>query len=345
MTAQLLAAALGLAVSFTAADLFRDDTSEYTAQREFISPVNGVHFVDEVLVRQPRVLSYDYDRCPHSAVNTFAYQLVIDPVSGYVEAPDRFSLPAQWSEERVRAIVGEPRFTRSTPGGWPWAGAYPWEKFENAARLASDAGRPKVELANYWLLAGWSVRLDFALGPGEFRDQVEEILGHMPPTTPEPVGLNTIYEIQLAEYWAALDAAGELAGQPRRDCALAIAWLYRSRGELADAEHWLDEAAAEDPLTTAAPGGVFAHLRSSVRLEADYLRSARRLLSEAWTEGSVPVANEGGAAFLLGEINRRLGQYGDAADWYDLALANYRGAIPQDLIERQRRQSVEREGL
>lgn len=345
MTAHALAAALGLAVSLAAVDLFRDETADYTAQREFVSPVSGVHFVADVLVRQPRVQSWDYDRCPHSAVNTLAYQLVICPATGYVESPDRFALPAPWGADEVGEIVGEPRFSRSTPEGLPWAGAYAWEKLENAARLAEAAGRPKTELGNYWLLAGWSVRLDFALGPGEFRSQVEEILSHMPPATPEPGGLNTILELELADYWAGLDAAGDLTGQPRSAAALAIAWLYRSRGELADAGRWLEAAADEDPLLAGAPGGVYAHLQSSIKLEGDYLKSARRLLSEAWTEGAVAVANEGGAAFLLGEINRRLGEYSEAVRWYDLALANHRGAIAKDLIERQRRAAVERQGL
>ena len=345
MTAQLLAAALGLTVALAAVDLFRDETADYTAQREFVSPISGLHFVADVLVRQPRVQSWDHDRCPHSAVNTFAYQLVIDPATGYVESPDRFALPAPWGADEVREIVGEPRFSRNTPEGLPWAGAYAWEKFENAARLAEAAGRPKTELGNYWLLAGWSVRLDFALGPGEFRAQVEEILSHMPRVTPEPGGLNTIYELELADYWAELDAAGELTGQPRSAAALAIAWLYRSRGELADAEHWLAVAAEEDPLLAGAPGGVYAHLRSSIKLEGDYLRSARRLLSEAWTGGAVAVANEGGAAFLIAEIDRRLGEYAEAVRWYDLALANHRGAIARDLIERQRRAAVDRQGL
>jgi tetratricopeptide (TPR) repeat protein len=307
---------------------------EYVIQREFVSPITGQTFVADVLRHAVKVNSYDYDRCPHPAINTLNYTLVIDPVTGYVGEPDSFEQPSQWNEEELLTILGEPRFTRDCPPGMPWAGAFAWEKFENAAKLAQAAQLPAVDIANFWLLAAWSVRLDVISGTNTFDDQVAEIFTKLPLCGPDPKQLTTLYELQLAEYWEGLHENGQLPDISDSNFSLALAWLYRSRGELLAARIWLDRFALSDPQSVT-ESGLYAYLDSSIELERSYLDETRGRLLESLNSGLLPPSQNAGAAFLLGEVYRRLGDFEAAAHWYTAAQEGQLGVLNAELISHQ----------
>lgn len=306
----------------------------YVTQRVFTSPVTGERFVADVLKQAVPVSSYDYDRCPHPAIDTLAYTLVIDPASGYVADPASFELPTQWDSDDLREILGEPRFERNYPEGLPWAGAYPWEKFENAAKLAQSADLPASEVANFWLLAGWSVRLDVISGRNEFDAAVQEVFGKLPRRGPDLQQINTLYEIQLAAYWEELRANGQLPDIADSDLALALGWLYRSRGELLAAENWLRRATLSSG-ELSADGSLYQYLMTSIELERSYLLSAREWLLRAYNGGELSAAQEAGAVYMLGEIFRRLGDFAAAKHWYLQAKASNRGALSTEMIAHQ----------
>ncbi len=116
----------------------RDDA--YTVEREFVSPVTGEAFVTRVLKKGVKVQSYDYDRCPHPPLNTLAYTIIIDPVTGYVAYPESFEQPCAWKQEDLLRILGQPKFKHQAPAGLPWQGAYAWERYENGALLGPGRG-------------------------------------------------------------------------------------------------------------------------------------------------------------------------------------------------------------
>lgn len=314
-------------------DLGSSRDAAYTVEREFISPVTGEAFVARVLKKGVKVINYDYDRCPHPPLNTLAYTIVIDPATGYVADPDGFEQPCRWSQEELQRILGQPKFKHDAPEGLPWQGAYPWERYENGALLAQAASRPSSEVADYWLLAAWSVRLDVISEGNEYDDEVERVFARLPRRSPDPGDILTLYEMQLAAAWQKLRDAGQLADVPAADFALALAWLYRSRGELAAARHYLDSAlAAEDALKD---NVLYRYLDSSVRLEQDYLSSAAEWMGKAWNDGEIYGPGQAWAAFLLAEISRRLGALPQAKTWYEQALNVNKGTLNTDMVKHQ----------
>jgi tetratricopeptide (TPR) repeat protein len=308
----------------------------YTNQREFTSPVTGETFWAPVLKQNVRVGSYDYDRCPHPPLNTLAYVLVIDPATGYVAYPDAFDQPCPWTADDLKRILGEPKFNRPAPAELPWTGAYAWEKMENAARLAEAAQQRALDVANWYLQAAWAVRLDVVSGDNVFDNDVFELFARFPARPPDKSDLLKVYELQLADYWDELRSTGQLNELSDSEFALALAWLYRSRGELIPAEQWLRKAALADASVNA-EGSLYNYLWSSVELERTYLRLARDELKIAWEKQEVSPANEGIITFQLGEIERRLGDFPSALYWYDQAQAKNRGSVNSDMVLRQRK--------
>jgi len=308
---------------------------QYIEQRKFTSPITGESFHAPVLKSEVQAASFDYDRCPHPPFNVFAYTLVIDPATGYVAYPELFENQCPWNAESLAEILGAPKFKRNVPESLPWTNAYPWEKFENAARLAQAAEYPSLEIANWWILAAWSVRLDVISGYNEFDAEVAAVFERLPQRGPDPTDLLTLYELALAEQWEQLRAMGQLTDVNDAEFALALAWLYRSRGELVPALDWLGRAALHDEQLPE-ESLLYRYLQSSIELERDYLKTTRQWLLKGWNGAEVPPVQQGGTAYLLGEINRRLGDNVAAIYWYSEAETYNRGALSPDLIKHQR---------
>lgn len=328
-----LAAAALLCGAQLPGDALTSPDGQYVTQRAFTSPVSGEEFYTNVLRGTVPVLDWDYDRCPHPPLNTLAYALVIDPVTGYVAPADEFARATAWDTGDLDRILAAPRFKRLAPEGMPWAGAYAWEKLENAALLAQAEEQPSHVVGNWWLLAGWSVRLDVISGHNQFDDQVAALFDSLPRREPDPGELLAPYELQLAEHWEELHARGQLADVAEDEFALALAWLYRSRGELVAADHWLGSAALSGPEL---PEGdqLYQYVASSIKLERHYLGMARRWLLKAWDAAEFSPLQEGGTAFMLGELNRRLGDFPSALYWYEVARARNMGMLSTELLDR-----------
>jgi tetratricopeptide (TPR) repeat protein len=312
------------------------EDAAYTYMRQFKSPITGNTFSAPVLKQNVRVKSYDYDRCPHPPLNTLAYVLVIDPATGYVGYPDGFEQPCKWSADELQSILGEPRFNRPAPADLPWAGAYPWEKMENAARLAEATDARALDVANWYMQAAWAVRLDVVSGDNVFDTEVYNRLIKLPTKPADPSDLLGIYELQLADYWEELRTSSQLGELSDADFAMALAWLYRSRGELVPASQWLSRALQADASINS-EGSLYNYLLSSIDLERTYLRFALEKLKLAWEHQECPPGAEGYAAFQLGEIERRLGDFPSALYWYDQAQAKNRGSVNSDMVLRQRK--------
>ena len=307
--------------------------ARYVELHEFTSPITENRFFAPVLVSNPPVASQDYDRCPHPPINTFAYTLVIDPETGYVAYPENFNAAAPWTREEISEIIGTPRFHRQGPEELPWANAHPWEKLENAAKLAQAIGSSSQEIAGWFTMAAWSVRLDVISGGSPFENDVQRMLAAMPQRRPVDSDLITPRELQLARWWEELQRSGQLPDIPAVEADLAIAWLLRSRGELRDARLWLERAALDDTSLAAEPYSLYTYLMESIELEADYLRQARQWLLGAWQQGQIPATQRSSAAVLLGEIARRLGEFEQALYWYGQARETNLGLPSLQLIE------------
>jgi hypothetical protein len=335
MTALALAGLLPLALlQEPLGPLDTQPDSAYVEERQFNSPVTGEKFFAPVLMHTVPTYNYDYDRCPHPPINTLAYALVIDPETGYAAAPDVFERPCDWSREELAEILGAPKFKRGAPEALPWAGAYPWEKFENAAQLARAANRPAAEVAGFWLLAAWSVRLDVISGHNEFDAEVARVFAALPRRRPDPAKLTELPELQLAQAWQEMLATGQLDNIAELDYHLALAWLYRSRGELPQAQAELDALKVSKP-DAAGNNLLDRYLTSSIELERSYLKLAGEWLGKAWDNGEVQGPSEAWVAFLLGETCRRTGAQAQARQWYGEAAKLNRGTLSVDLIKRQ----------
>lgn len=310
-------------------------SSPWLVYQDFISPITGDSFSAQVLARTPPVGSYDLDGCPHPAINSLAYTLVIDPQSGYVAPPASFNLKPRLKAEELTRILGQPKFDHDSPsGGGPWAGAYGWEKLENAARLAQAQRSGDLVEGSYWLQAAWAVRLDVVSGGNSFDSEVEELFKDLPLQLPPDVDLVTPYELRLARSFESQQSDGSFVNLAPDSLALAMAWLLRSRGELAGARHWLREAHAANAGLDSS-GVLYSFLNSSLGLEEEYLGHARDSFAQAWRRGEVTPGQQPAVAFQLGELSRRLGRLHEAALWYMEALNHGRGEVAPATVESQ----------
>jgi tetratricopeptide (TPR) repeat protein len=344
----------------------------YTTEREFRSPVTGETFMASVLSRGVGYGVRDYDGCPHPPINALAYSLVICPQTGYVAYPEDFQRATIWQAEELAALLGKPRFNRDAPESLPWAGAFGWEKFENAAKLAEASRARAAGVANWWLQAAWCVRLDLLPAQEDFRGELMRAVDELPEARRDPADVLTPYTLQLANAWAR-HARGEtpqgqanvaaatapeespsirVEGEPppmvedgfiadgtggatvTAAQALVIAWAYRSRGELVAAREWLARAAQLD--ATVRSGTLFSYLDNGITLEREYLSKAQRWLRQAYDNGEIRENQRGAAAFNLGEIARRLGDREAALQWYGEAAGKSLGTVSPKLVQRQR---------
>ncbi len=333
---------LALALLQLPGDLLSTPVNEQVEAKEFVSPVSGERFTSYVLKDKVQAQSFDYDQCPHTPFNTLAYTLVIDPVSGYVDYPETFA-HTHWTAERLAEVIGEPQFDRLSPEALPWANAYPWEKLENAAKMATDDDVASMGVANWWLMAAWSVRLDVISGNNEFDDEVESIFAKFPERPVSLTNIDELYELQLAEHWQDMRSQGLLNNIDNEPYALAQAWLYRSRGELVPAAIWLDRAET----VSQQPGGhtvLRQYMESSIELERRYLEHSRAWMIKAWNNGELSQLQQGPIAYLIAEMYRRLGETSSCSEWYDLALENNFGGMSDRLIKQQRSTVIEGPG-
>jgi len=347
---------------------------KYVRDQEFTSPLTGKKFTAQVLSRPVGFGVRDFDGCPHPPLNALAYALVIDPATGYVAYPEEFSKRVKWTTTELATIVGKPRFPHGGTADAPWDGAFGWEKFENAAKLAQSAKSPAPVIANWWLQAAWSVRLDLIPAQADFADDLDRAAHGLPPLRRDPADLDTPYLLQLANSWARhlngedqgtgttpptahgkqpppvsvgdkseKRSAGPpsirsdqsfIADTDTGDGAIAVAWAYRACGELVAARQWLGRAKA-DPGMASAP--IYKYLDSSITLERDYLTHAQHWLRQAYEGGDIRESQRGAAAFDLGEIARRLGQDSEAAQWYAEADGKPLGSVSPRVLERQKR--------
>jgi len=163
-------------------------------------------------------------------------------------------------------------------------------------------------------------------GNNEFDAEVATLFKPLPKHPAKAGDVLGSYELQLAAAWEQDRTSGVLKDVPKVQSALALAWLYRSRGELLAAERWLDEASAADKGLTKR-GGLYSFLRSSIRLERTYLKAAQEQFEAGWSAGHIDSRREGLTALALGEISRRLGDLPAARKWYGEAQRTSNGVL------------------
>jgi hypothetical protein len=298
----------------------------YVQVQSFVSPLTGEGFSAPVQSKRAPVASYDFDFCPHPPFNTYAYSLVTDPATGWTDFPESFNQRCPLTREQVASVLGEPKFNRTAPEGLPWLNPYPWEQYENAALQAEALKLGPLSVGNWYMQAAWSVRLDVVAGSNPFDPEVTALFDKLPRPQPAARDSAQPYELQIAAKWEQARQSGVLDNVGAVDFALAQAWLYRARGELAGTERWLDEAAAADR-NLPAGGGLYSFLRSSVELEQSYLSAAQSQFGAAWAKGGIDARRQGLTALALGEIARRLGDLPAARRWYDEAGLHQHGEI------------------
>lgn len=306
----------------------------YVVQQGFTSPLSGETFYAFVLRAPLPAYTSDFDGCPHPVINTLAYTLVIDPASGWVDTPQGFANARADRVADLTASLPAPRFSRSAPAGLPWAGAYPWEKFENAALLSEAAGLGDWATGNWWLSAAWSVRLDVVSGNNPFDAEVEALFTRLPAARSEPMDLLTPRELVLARQIEDLGSKGRLISVEPAEAALARAWLYRSRGELAALRACLGQAATLDE-SMARDSELYSFLESSAGLEEQYLQYARPCFERSFNAREGGPMQSGQAAFCAGEIRRRTGDLSGALEWFGYAKQYGAGAVNVQILERQ----------
>ncbi|HVO31833.1 MAG TPA: hypothetical protein VMV18_13895 [bacterium] len=321
MTFRLAAALAAAAATFALGGRARAAVDTHPVE----CPVDSTEVSVTIPLSTNALLGHDRDLCPHAsdpASDEIATAVSGCTTCGFAGTPAEFQ--GELSETVVARIKQELK-----PAGTPW------ERYANRARILEWTSAPEASIGESWLRAAWSVRLE-ARDPGdpELAEAMKKVSALAPDTSAagKPAGAQSGAQRIAAD--ALLDPAhslealleGEHAPESRADRAAgwyAAASLWRSRGELANAEARFGralDAATGTPLAGAVKNAVERD-RSSMSLEKDYLARALTHFKTALALQKLPAHQKALLAFLAAECARRTGAAGDAAALYREASA------------------------
>jgi tetratricopeptide (TPR) repeat protein len=282
---------------------------------EAVCPVDGRRFTATEVTLTNHWGGRDADGCPHAFKTTPLEHLAWScPGCGFTGRKSDYA--AVLTEEEKAALKAELKpAAKDAPG---------WARFELMARTARVRKQLPQAEALAWMHAAWSARQGGATDFKDFEewDQLKET--YSLTQTPMQYGLaknRTDLDLGAAVKVEKDLAAGRYEKGPNRVLARYLAaFLWRKHGELAEAEKALERLAAlkgENSVVDDASG----RMKESLPWERDSLGKAR----EAWRRAvEIPTLEKpqdrAQAAYLVGELSRRLGDRGEAESWYQKAL-------------------------
>jgi len=201
-------------------------------------------------------------------------------------------------------------------------------RYALAAQCYAWRGRSAEAMGWLYLRWSWLVREDTAVVPPDRR--LQRVLTFAKRWTQpfEAESNQSDRELRLVAHLAAALAEGEFSRYQEPFAQLAMALLLRRHGEHAQAEPLLralrNERLLPEPLRQAA-----GRMADSIDHERDLQARAATHLAHALQEGQIKAPNDVVAAYLVGELHRRLDQDAEAVRWFDRALKAV--SLPEDL--------------
>jgi hypothetical protein len=179
-----------------------------------------------------------------------------------------------------------------------------------------------------YLRASWIARDEGAVLPPDPR--LARMLQYAERWRPlmEPGDNQVDVELINATGIAEAIATGHFNRYQKPYAELALALILRRHGENRQAGPLLDRLAGYDGFSASLRQGI-PRMRDSIATERRYQQQAADCFERALLARLIPTQNRPAAAYLQGELLRRLGIDGEAVRWYDAALAE--PALPDNL--------------
>jgi hypothetical protein len=207
----------------------------------------------------------------------------------------------------------------------PFANLPSWARLDLLAQTVALRGGDAERVADIQLQAAWAVRMGYhpvhLAGAGPTEAQREWLFGRLADYTDQAADL-AMHNSADVEIWAGirlLAAAENAPGELGCLSATYGASLMRSHGE-----HQALLASLpllEDCFDAATWPGKAQAIRESVELEQHYQRLARDGFLTALEAGSMEPEDAALTTYLVGEIERRIGEFDAARGHFDAALA------------------------
>lgn len=294
-----LAAALGALPAYAAID-----------SAPGVCPIDETDVRVAILLATNTLLGHDRDLCPHAVGD--------DEIRGSISSCSTcgFAGMAKEFKREIPEAVAERVKKELSPAGTPW------ERWANRARILEWSEARAQIVAESWLRAAWSVRLQERPVAGALGEGIRAAVGALP----EQQGKE---EDAILDTAKALDAAlaskkDAPSGAARAAAAYASGSFWRMRGELAAADERYNQAlaAAKGTPLEAEVRDAIARDRASMDLERGYLKTALAHFRAALAAGEdVPRSQRMLVAYLAAECARRTGARDEAQRLYRIAAS------------------------
>lgn len=288
---------------------------------DVVCPVDGTRFQAQEVTVSNRWGGVDADFCPHAFKTTpLEFSAWMCPGCGFAGRKADFQASLSDAERaslktglRPPAEISRQARQSQIPGH---------VKFELAAQTARLRGAPATDVGRAWLHASWSCRQQGAVDFEAFDEWETLKRAYGALRTPIDLGLKrnrTDYDLEVAAKVAKDVEAGRSTGVNRLLAPYLAAFLYRKHGENGDAERWL-AALAKMKGENSVVDDAAARMSDSIRLEREFQRKAVEAYATAHASGALEPKAAAEVAYLVGELNRRLGDAAAARAWYARAL-------------------------
>lgn len=273
------------------------------------------------------------------------YRIATCPKCGYSGYASDFGPDAALSPEFIERVLQPPGldlpagFTpESDPRDLDAA-----DRYALAATCYRWRGKPDEALAWLHLRASWVAREEGAILPPD--DRLERVFRFIERWRPAlgPGDNQADAELRTATRAAEAVALGRFNRYQRPYVELSLGLILRRHGENRQAGPLIDRLAGHAGFAQPLREGI-ARMQASIAAERRQQVAAAECFERALMAHQIAEANRGAAAYLLGELFRRLGRDRDAIRWYEQALGDRK--LPADLRRwaRQQREWIEASG-
>lgn len=281
---------------------------------EVVCPVDG-HKFQALEVRSNRWGGVDSDFCPH-ALKTTPLELYAWVCPGCRFAGLKADFEAAVSEEHRKALLDGLKPMAEIAKGARQERIPGHVKYDLMAQAAKLRGAPAAHVGRAYLNASWSARQQGAVFLDGFDEWEALYKTYQLDQEPIKIGMaknRTDFDLDIVrKVEKDVQAKRYPKGVQRILAPYLAAYLHRKHGENSEAERWLAEVDAFKGENSVVDDAA-ARMRSSIALERAFQRKA--------LEAYEPLATAPDVAYLMGELNRRLGERKAAAEWYQKALA------------------------
>jgi tetratricopeptide (TPR) repeat protein len=300
-------------------------------------PLDGTKFTAYEIRATNQHGGRDADNCPHALkTSPLEYHVWACPSCGFAGLKRDFE--QKLSEADRTALAGGLRPAGEIKRGAKQAEIPGHVKFDLLAQVATLRKSPPEQAGLAWLGASWCARQQGAPYLNDFEEW--EKLRDVYNLNQMPISLGkknrTDFDLEAArKVEKDIDAKKYEKGVNRTLSRYLAAYLHRKHGENAEAARWLDELEklkGENSVVDEAA----AAMRASIPVEQGYQKKALEGYRAACEAGSFAKPDAAEAAYLIGELHRRLGEKDAALQWFEKALGSTDDAGLKELVGKQK---------